>query len=180
MNQKGFTIVELLVVIATTAVLAATIASSISQYMMKARDSKRISDLNNIRKALDLYFADNGYFPPSSCGYDCNGYSYSTNGTWTTLENYLKPYISKLPVDPKNNAAGPWNLTLDNYSYSYGNVGKTTYAAGYDLTGRLETPNHPLSCGIKDWKFTLLNTAHWCVNFGGSYSNQIYEASSQF
>jgi hypothetical protein len=129
-------------------------------------------DLINIRKALDMYFADNGTYPPTGCGYDCNGYYYSVNSSWQTLENYLRPYISSLPKDPVNNSGGPWNS--GNYSYTYGNSYRNP--PRYDLTAQLETINHPLSCGQKNWKFHY-DDRPWCTNFGGEYSNQIFEAS---
>jgi len=173
-QQSGFTIIELIVVIAIIAVLSGIVLLNINQYQTKARDARRISDLDNIRKALEMYRAANGYYPPSGCGYDCNGYFYSANSSWQTLENYLKPYISSLPKDPINNATAPW--TDGNYSYAYGNVGRYTHANQYDLTAQLETANHQLSCKNKCTKY-FYDTINWCSACGGSYSNQIYEAS---
>lgn len=175
-SQNGFTLIEIIVVIAIISVLAAIVAGNVRPILAKARDARRIEDMAIIRKALDMYFTDNGYYPPSSCGWDCNGYNYSTNSTWQTLENYLSPYISHLPVDPINNASGPWNNGY--YSYAYGNVGRNTYPAQYDLTAQLETSNHPQSCQNRCWRWYFSN-AQWCTACGGTYSNQIYEASPQ-
>lgn len=173
-HLKGFTIIELVVVIAIIAVLSGIIISNINEYQAKARDAKRISDLDNIRKALEMYRVANGFYPPVACGYDCNGYYFSSNANWQILENYLKPYISPLPKDPINNTDGPW--TAGNYSYAYGNVGRYTNSPQYDLAAELETPNHPLSCKNKCTKY-YFNTINWCRACGGGYTNQIYEAS---
>lgn len=174
--QKGFTLVELLVVIAVIGVLATTVIINLGRARAKARDAKRISDLRQIKTALDLYFEDNGFYPPSAgCGWDCNGYSNSDKpDDWTALENELRPYLSKLPVDPLNSEynCSPWQ---DCHIYTYGNVGRTVNPPQYDLTAALET-NHPQRCGVKDWRY-YFNDTPWCTAFGGQYSNRIYEAS---
>lgn len=162
MNKKiGFTLV---------------VFASLNSARVKARDARRIADLAEIRKALELYFDQYGYYPQSNCGWDCNGYRFSKgdDASWDALAADLKEFIPKLPRDPINNAAGPWN---GYYSYAYGNVGRTTQRVQYDLTAQLEDPNHPQRCGVRNWRFYLDNRS-WCVAFGGDYNNQIYEASS--
>lgn len=170
--NKAFTLIELLIVIAIIGLLSSIVLASLAQARMKARDAKRIADLNQIRVALELYYNDYGYYPQSACGWDCNGYYYSTDSGWTTFATTMAPYIN-LPKDPINNAAGPWNT--GNYSYAYGNVGKTTYKAQYDLTTQLEDPNNPNRCAVRNYVFYFDNRL-WCN--GGGYSSQIYEASN--
>ncbi len=170
-KKSGFTLIELLVVIAIIGVLSSVVLASLNTARMKARDSRRISDLKQIKLALELYYDTNGYYPPSNCGWDCNGYRYSYSpGSWNLLAAELSPYISTLPVDPINSGGAPWINTY--YSYSYGNVGRTTYAAQYDLSARLEDPNNPQRCAIKQWKY-YMNMNPWC----GPYSSLMYEAS---
>lgn len=170
----GFTLIELLVVIAIIGLLASTVLASLDTVRAKARDAKRISDLNQIRLALELYFADNGYYPASGCGWDCNGYRYSYSvASWAALASDLAPYIDPLPIDPVNNACAPWGSSNTCLSYAYGNVGRVTQEPQYDLTTHLETPNHPLRCSVNNWKF-YFNDQPWC----GSYSGQVYEASN--
>jgi general secretion pathway protein G len=171
-KNKGFTLIELLVVIAIIGVLSSIVIASISSARVKSRDTQRISDLRQIRTALEMYRDDNGKYPPSSCGYGCNDYFYSYNSSWNTFQTYLAPYI-KLPKDPVNTYA-PW-VDSTSFSYTYGNV--SADGSSYDLTTRLETENHPLSCKFKNYRFYMNNTIPWCTSFGGSYSDQIYEAS---
>ncbi|KKR17923.1 MAG: seg [candidate division CPR2 bacterium GW2011_GWC1_41_48] len=141
------------------------------------RDAKRIADLALINVALKKYRADNGYYPQSSCGWDCNGYKRSRDSSWNTLASDLASYISSLPKDPINSSCDPWNNNC--YSYTYGNVGKTSYSPNeYDLTAQLEDTNHPQRCGVNNWKWYFANARTWCTAFGGVYSNQLYEASS--
>ena len=147
-----------------------------------------MSDLNEIKKALELYFDTNGYYPQSGCGWDCNAYRYSNNSvSWNALASDLSPYISKLPVDPVNTASctGPWITTSECYIYTYGNVGRnggganTANVVQYDLTARLEDVSNSQICGIKNWKW-YFNNQSWCVAFGGPFNNQIYEASISY
>ncbi|HWH07033.1 MAG TPA: prepilin-type N-terminal cleavage/methylation domain-containing protein [Candidatus Paceibacterota bacterium] len=173
-STRGFTLIELLVVIAIIGILSSVVLVSLNSARMKARDTRRIADLNQIRLALELYYDDKGYYPPTDCapsGWDCNGYrnSYSAS-SWAALAAELQPYLPQLPVDPINTACAPWNNNC--FSYAYGNVGRTTYPAQYDLTAQLESTSNPQRCAVKLWRF-YFNNQPWC----GSYSGQLYEAS---
>ena len=57
-TQKGFTLVELLVVIAIIGILSSVVLASLNTARAKGRDAKRVSDLNQIRVALELFFND--------------------------------------------------------------------------------------------------------------------------
>lgn len=175
-KEIGFTLVEVLVVVAIIAVISSILLLSVQKYKMRSRDAQRISDLNKIVGALELYYSDHHYFPPSACGYDCSfprSYSYDAT-SWTALATALQPYLAKLPVDPINSTCQP---QVDNcYSYSYADVGRNSFAPGFDLTGQLETPGHPLSCAKKDYSYLWHLVQHECSQYGGSHSNQLYEA----
>ena len=58
-NKKGFTLLELLIVIAILAVLGAIVVFLLNpaETLRKARDSQRISDLSTIKTALGIYIA---------------------------------------------------------------------------------------------------------------------------
>lgn len=174
-KQKGFTLIELLVVIAIIGLLSSVVITSLNSARVRARDARRIADLHQIQLALELYYSANGYYPQSDCGWDCNGYRYSyATASWNAFAVDLAPYMKTVPVDPSNSSCAPWGASC--YSYAYGNVGRTTYAPGYDLTAQLEDLTSPQRCGVKNYKFYFNNQA-WCTAFGGDYSNQIYEAS---
>ena len=93
-NKKGFTLIELLVVIAIIGLLASIVLASLNTARAKARDTRRIEDLTQVRTALEEYYNDNGYYPiiiDENC--DNNG--------WNDLRSALTPkYIASLPNDP--------------------------------------------------------------------------------
>ena len=111
-KQSGFTLIELLVVIAIIGILASVVVASLNSSRKKGRDAQRIRDIQEIRNAIELYIAQNGY-PPDlgnpSClnpnfiqsNSECIANETSYNLTqWNTLEAQLSPYISKLSKDP--------------------------------------------------------------------------------
>lgn len=156
-NNGGFTLIELLVVIAIISVLSSLVFASLSSARMSARDAQRISDIRQIRIALELYRNENGYYPyyPS--------WRLSSNSTWDEFQNDIRPYMSKLPVDPINNDpnSGPWGTGIYNYAYYYlGPVLST--ASTYDLVAQLENTSSPLRCEVKGWMF-YNNHVAWCA-----------------
>jgi prepilin-type N-terminal cleavage/methylation domain-containing protein len=62
-EEEGFTLVELLVVISIISLLTSIVLSSLNDARKKARDSARISTLQQVQKALAMYYSDNGYYP---------------------------------------------------------------------------------------------------------------------
>jgi prepilin-type N-terminal cleavage/methylation domain-containing protein len=67
---KGFTLLELMVVIAAIAILATISVFSYGRAQASARDSVRKSDLRNYRVALEKYVSVNGIFPIGGSGVD--------------------------------------------------------------------------------------------------------------
>jgi general secretion pathway protein G len=59
-GQKGFTLVELLVVVAIIAILAAVLLPQLMGYTTKARVSRAMSDLATMRSIVEAYCADEG------------------------------------------------------------------------------------------------------------------------
>lgn len=61
--QKGFTIVELLIVIVVIGILAALVLNTFSGVQRRARDTERQTDVNSIATQLEVYYNDNGGYP---------------------------------------------------------------------------------------------------------------------
>lgn len=66
-KQPAFTLIELLVVISIIGLLSSVVFASIGSARAKARDARRMSDMNEIAKALELYYADHGAYPITNC-----------------------------------------------------------------------------------------------------------------
>jgi type IV pilus assembly protein PilA len=64
-NQKGFTIVELLIVIVVIGILATLVIVTFSGIQQKARNTKRQTDINAIDSTIEAFYASsgNGYYP---------------------------------------------------------------------------------------------------------------------
>lgn len=92
-QRKGFTILELLIVIAIIAILVSMGTVAYSSAQKKARDGKRTADMKAIQNAYEQYYADNNSVYPATVN--------SLSGT------YLPAGV---PEDPK---------PLENYTHSY-------------------------------------------------------------
>lgn len=62
-KQKGFTIVELLIVIVVIGILAALVIVTFSGIQQRARDTERKTDINAIQGHVEAFYAQNGYYP---------------------------------------------------------------------------------------------------------------------
>ena len=109
-NQKGFTLLELLIVIVIIGILALLIIPNITSAPKKARDTKRKTDITTLRKGLEEYFVNNNVYPAAL----------------TDLTTGSAPIVKTLPTDPKN--ASP-------YVYTYAPANSNTT---YTLTACLE------------------------------------------
>jgi type II secretion system protein G len=105
-GKSGFTLIELLVVIAIIGILASVVLAGLNSVREKARDKRRLADIDAIRKAMHLFATDfNGF--PSLPGIHCLGVN-TGQTCWgernvpgnTALTQALQPYISSIPTDP--------------------------------------------------------------------------------
>lgn len=104
-SGKGFTIVELLIVIVVIAILATVTIVAFNGVQSRARDSKRAQDISTIKKAILSYDVINSgvsntwtynpnYNSPGRGGWDA-----STDAEWLA---FLRPQHGNMPVDPTN------------------------------------------------------------------------------
>ena len=108
-TKLGFTLIELLVVIAIIGVLASVVLASLNTARAKARDSQQLSDLTELRKALELYALDHdGHYPNSGAHWHGNctitaswGVGSEPNtGSTGWIPGLAPDYIPTLPTNP--------------------------------------------------------------------------------
>lgn len=108
--KKGFTLLEILLVIASIGILAAIVIIAINptRQLAQVRNATRVSDTNTLSKALNQYLIDNGSYPSGiTTSYveicaegvlDCTGFA--------DLESLTPDYLALIPSDPQSSGVG--------------------------------------------------------------------------
>jgi general secretion pathway protein G len=126
-ERKGFTLVELLVVIVVLAVLAAIVLPKFMDSSKRSKESALKSDLKLLRNGVSLFQADCGCFPKTlddlkATSAPAKGVDSSGNEVDITATDWHGPYLQEIPKDPVS--AAPFN-----YSTASGSVGQVTSSA---------------------------------------------------
>ena len=112
-KQKGFTIVELLIVVVVIAILATITIVSFNGIQTRARDSARDVAVKNIQTALEMYKEDNNGVYPNACG------SPNTGCNVPNLASALVPkYMSTVPNDPSSGVNIGYVVSIGQTGYS--------------------------------------------------------------
>ena len=134
MKPRGFTLIELLVVVTIIGILMTVVITSLESARIKARDGKRLGDIADMKKALELYVTQNGSYPDPTvaCG---TSEAWSSWACWSTL--LPSTYISSMPTDPQSVDLGSCGVTANCHIYHY-----CVYNNGqsYVLSVNLENP----------------------------------------
>ncbi len=151
-NRKalGFTLIELLVVISIIALLASVVLVALSGARAKSRDARRVADINQFAKAMELYFSDYNTYPT------VQGAIFGFTADPVIGQPPLVPtYLSSLPNPPTPkdgtcNAAVNTPGSNDYYIYQTTQSVTSTYYVTFclgDKTGALSAGPHTLTQG---------------------------------
>lgn len=140
-NTKGFTLLELLIVVGIVGILSVFVMSNVSGYRVRTRDAQRKVDLRQVQSALEMYRADDGTYPASfTFPASCTSATQFKDAGGTV-------FLNKVPCDPVNSAP---------YVYTY-----TYTGTGYQLVSCLENDQDNQKDGT---------TATGCSSAAGSYT----------
>jgi prepilin-type N-terminal cleavage/methylation domain-containing protein len=179
-GNSGFTLIELLVVIAIIGMLSSIILASLNSARNKARDARRISDLRQVKNALELYYDANGSYPLTTThadggwggwGSQCaGGGSLAANNVIVGL---VPAYMPAFPSDPAMNTAASTNCYLyysngTDYKFMSYNIGNSNIAAFPGLVDPLRNQNASWSanpCPAVDptWAWSVYSPGARCA-----------------
>jgi general secretion pathway protein G len=126
--KKGFTLIELLVVIAIIALLSTLSVVALNSARVKSRDARRLSDIKQIRTALEMFFDNTQLYPTTDGNLGTSSFSCLNLNGWQTTANCTGTvYMQKVPADPQSGK-----------NYEYADTGSGT---GYTIKYQIESPS---------------------------------------
>ncbi len=146
LNNRGFTIVELLIVIVVIGILALLVITTYSGIQAKARNSKRQTDIQSLQTQLEAFFSQNGYYPSLA---NLNDSSWLNTNMKSLDQNALID-----PSNPSNSKTLLGSPAAKSYSYNVKQSDGTTSCESDDTT-----------CA----KYTLTSTYEGTVNGQSTY-----------
>lgn len=149
-NPKGFSLIEILVVISIIGILSG-LAINFSQAIQRStRDARRESDLRVLQSAIQQFYADKNHYPNDLGTILINGSALTSNSGEPAASPSPKTYLSNTPKDPNDPATKycyssqkSSNDSTDCFTNPL-DSGKCHY---YELCAKLENPPaNPATC----------------------------------
>lgn len=100
-NSRGFTLIEIMVVVVILGILAAIVVPRLMGRPEQARRTRAAVDIKNLEEALNLYKLDNGFFPSTEQGLQALVTKPDTGRIPANFHD--GGYLKKVPVDPWGN-----------------------------------------------------------------------------
>ena len=150
-KQKGFTLLELLVVIGIIGLLASILVLNLTSARRRARDTKRVADIRNLQTATEDYYGKNGRYPATIADLVTNG---------------------NIPVWPLDPLAPPGTSCVGNSDFCY-------WYATFTPGGALGPQSYHYGASLEDNNATLLTQDRDCNSTTGGncpYNNAYVSA----
>ena len=173
-SNKAFTLIELLVVISVIGLISTIATVSLNNARTKARDTKRLADINTFNKAMRAFKIDNGNYAIS-----CNSYQNCYNLDWTpctgdgcyrcynitegspsscTVDNYLTAGQISDPSNSEDDCNGN-NTSNCQYDFLYApSVSALRYAVYFYLESSTELGNSGAANCVTDGFTTICDS----------------------
>ncbi len=121
-QQAGFTLIEIMVVILILGLLATLVVQSLRGATDKAKRTKAMADIAELKTALDRYYIDNGSYPTGDQGLQALVTPPATQRADATGGGAGEDssYIRRIPNDPWNN---PYVYQSDGNTYTLKSLG---------------------------------------------------------
>ncbi|MBI4117530.1 MAG: type II secretion system protein [Parcubacteria group bacterium] len=149
-KTKGFTLVELLVVVSIIGLLSTLAVVALGSARVKARDVRRANDVRQIMNALELYYNENGKYPIESTAKTLGTVGKCLDSTGFKTAGCTNPFMLVIPRDPSlRDADAPCtvsSVSVCDYSYQSGD------GSDFTLLFYLESSVANLSAGIRTAK----------------------------
>ena len=155
--------IELLVVISVIGLLASVVLVALNDARKKSRDTKRLADMAQMQKALDLYYNINNRYPSPNSDSSCSGWDTTADGVFVSALR-TAGIIAQDIKDPSINASC---ANYRYYRYGAGTSGCSANRGDFYVLGvnDMETSGRPYpqspgwSCPSRNWQ----NEFDWVV-----------------
>ena len=135
-SQKGFSLIELIVVVTIIGILAGIAMVNIKYAQQKAREAALMDNLNSMRKAIDNFYADKQRYP-------------------TDLNELVPNYIRKIPKDPITDQQD-WEQVMDDPLSLEGEVPSETDPDAMSQPGVVDVKSRAEGMTLKNVPFNEL------------------------
>lgn len=122
-RQRGFTLIEMMVVVSIIAILAALLIPNFSRARAQAQSATCISNLKTIGTALELYYTDHQYYPTATTQAIDKQYLSSASSP-------LNGYLAQVPQDPASGGVGSYEFSTQSTSGNNGVAGYQIWCPG--------------------------------------------------
>jgi prepilin-type N-terminal cleavage/methylation domain-containing protein len=123
--EQGFSLIELVVVIASLAIVAGVLVPRVSSQMASARDARRMQAIETVRQAVERYHEEKGEYPAPNQNASYGGWDVSHDGDFVRALRDAG-YLEQDLVDPVNDETYHYRYFVYGPG-SYGCAGGTPY-----------------------------------------------------